>query len=224
MSDPKNRIISHMNKDHQIALVDYVVIYGNVKLSSFIADSAKITDVNEEQLVLSYKDKSGAEKALTIVWNNAIETEGVRVASMKDIKAKLIAMAKYAAHKQGFSHVQIKKAILPVRPTGYLMYVYAVVTIITLYDNQLLRTWLADTSFFSGVGTHLPFLGRVVKYFEEHIVNISLTVYAIHTVEAIAVTLPRTRKYRVPYPQNILWLIMNFFEGFPSFLRLTADH
>lgn len=223
MSDPKNRIISHMNKDHQIALVDYVVIYGNVKLSSFVADSVKIADVSEEKLVLSYKDYTGEMKTQTIIWNNAIELEGVRVLSMKDIKAKLIAMAKYAAKKQGVSHVQIKKAIPPQRPIGYLMYVYALATAITLYDKHLLRHLLASTSFFSWVGTHLPFLATAFRYFENKIGVLSLTVYAIHLIEALAVTLPRTRKYRVPVPQNYIWLAMNFIEGFPAFLRLKAD-
>lgn len=223
MSESKNRIISHMNKDHQIALVDYVVVYGHVELSSFVADSVKITDVDEEKLVLSYEDITGKKKDKTIIWSNADELEGVRVSSMKDVKAKLIAMAKYAAKKQGFSHVQIKKAIPPQRPAGYLMYVYALATVVTLYDKHLLRNLLAGTSFFGWVGTTFPSLATGFRYFEDKIVVVSLTVYAIHVIEAVAVTLPRTRKYRVPVPQNYLWLAMNFFEGFPSFLRLRED-
>lgn len=223
MSDPKKRISSHMNKDHQIALVDYVVVYGNVKLSSFVNDSAQITDVDEEKLTISYKDNSGAEKEVVIVWNHAVENEGVRVTSLKDVKAKLIAMAKYAAKKQGFSHVQIKKVVPPSKPIELMMYVYAVITVITLYDNHLLRNWLSG-SFFAAVANALPFLAAGFEYFENHIVKISLTAYAIHLLEALIVTLPRTRKYRVPFYQRFVWVGMNFIEGFPAFLRLKETH
>lgn len=219
MSDPKTRIISHMNKDHQIALVDYVVVYGNVKLSSFAAESVQITDVDEKQITLTYKDKAGDDKKLVIIWNNAIEHEGVRVVSMKDIKAKLIAMAKYAAAKQGFSHVQIKKVVLPSKPIELVMYVYAVASVITLYDKHMLRN-LLTSSFFTEVGHSLPFLATGFKYFENHVLQICLGVYAIHLIEVLMVTLPRTRKYRVPFPQNIAWATLNFIEGFPAFRRL----
>lgn len=51
MSD---RIRGHMNADHQLALKDYLVVYGNLSLSEFDESSVLITDVTEKSITIGY--------------------------------------------------------------------------------------------------------------------------------------------------------------------------
>ncbi|KAF5208905.1 hypothetical protein EJF18_70192 [Clavispora lusitaniae] len=222
MSDPKQRIISHMNKDHQLALVDYVVIYGNVPLASFVPSSVQISDVNESQLDISYQKIDGEKKTLPIVWNHAVEREGVAVHSLSDVKGKLVAMAKYAADKQGYSHVQIKTVAYPRRPLEIGLYVFGAAILATLYDKHLLRRLAANDRLFSAVASYLPFLGKVHTVFENHVKTIAVAMYGIHIVEIFTWTLPLARKYRIPFPQRLGWAAMNFVEGFMVPRRLKS--
>ncbi|KAM9887780.1 hypothetical protein OXX69_013236 [Metschnikowia pulcherrima] len=58
MTDPSARIITHMNKDHHLAVLDYVVVYGNENLKDIDTSSVRITNVTEEHLVLAYKKQN----------------------------------------------------------------------------------------------------------------------------------------------------------------------
>ena len=49
MSSPSERIIGHMNKDHQLALSDYVVVYGDVNPANLIEESVQLVSVDENK-------------------------------------------------------------------------------------------------------------------------------------------------------------------------------
>ena len=69
MTDPSARIVTHMNKDHHLAVLDYVVVYGNENLKDIDTSSVRITNVTEEHLVLAYKNKTGQDQTLSLDWN-----------------------------------------------------------------------------------------------------------------------------------------------------------
>lgn len=226
MSDPTKRIISHMNKDHQLSLIDYVVVYGNEKEKSFDHSSVNITDVTDKYLTLEYVafDEISQKKILTIEWEIAQENENVTVNTLKDVKAKLIAMAKYAAKKQGYSHTQIKTVTYPtVTLFEYpIMLAYALAS----YDTDLFRSLFTRDPVVQKVSQYLP--SSVLSIFSSSFATTRLSriifaiIVSIHFAELFLVMLPLLRKYRVPTKQSSQWIIMQLFEGFPAFLRFKA--
>lgn len=221
MSHPSSRIIGHMNKDHQLALVDYVVTYGKVPFSSFKPESVQITSVDEKTLSLAYQDNDSETKTLQLNWEAVKEDDNVSVISLLDIKAKLIAMAKYAAAAQGYSHKQLTTISFPNNVVLYGMYTFAAVVAITLYDKTLLRRIFANDAILSMVVAKVPqALATSYAYFEGHVKQIALAVYAIHVAEIFLATLPILTKFRAPALTKLAWMGMNFVEGFLANLRL----
>ncbi|GEQ67985.1 hypothetical protein JCM33374_g1651 [Metschnikowia sp. JCM 33374] len=217
MADPAKRITSHMNKDHQLALVDYVVVYGNEQLSDINAQSVLITDVTVEQLVLGYTAKTGKEKKVALSWNSVDDGEGLQVKSMSDIKAKLIAMAKYAASKQGYSHKQVTQVLPPSSAGSLIAYVFAALTLATLVKKDFLRTVMGLCGL---LGT--PKADAFLEFFEKRIFAIAVATYAIHIVEVVFLTWPKTVKYRMPWTTSLAWIGFTFMEGIFMSSRLRS--
>lgn len=217
MADPKNRIISHMNKDHQMALVDYTVVYGSECLGEFQPETVAISDVDIETLTLSYVSKDGSTRKLPLRWNDTPDDEGVKVAAMSDIKAKLIAMAKYAAAKRGLSHKQVKTIIWPSFKDSVVLYSYAALTVATLFKKDILRV-ICQKLFTQMPGGLLKFL----NFYEKYYLTIAVVTYVCHIFEMIFLVYPKTVKYRMPSRVQITYLLFNFFEGYFMFKRLKS--
>jgi len=211
-----------MNKDHQLALLDYVVVYGGENVSHVDAESVIITDVSEEHLALSYNKENGNNQDLKLIWEEVPENEKVKVDQMGDIKAKLVAMAKYAAEKQGFSHKRVDKVSLPKKLDLYLMYLAFAVSLATLYDKTLVRRLVQNDKLLRTIAAKCPeLLAKGYSYFENHITPIFSTIYGIHVVEILTVTWPRVNKLRMSLKNKLVWATMNFVEGFLVFSRLN---
>lgn len=222
MSNPKDRIINHMNKDHQLALVDYVVVYGNEPISGVDADSVFISDVSEDFLALSYSKGDGNSSELKLAWDDVPENENVKVSKMGDIKGKLVAMAKYAAGKQGYSHRKVNKLVLPTKASLYLMYAFACAVSLTLYDKTLIRRTLLKYGVLAGILAKSPgFLADTYSIFEQNVRTIAATVYGIHIIEIATMSWPMTAKYRMSCLVRLGWAFMNFIEGFLVLRRLS---
>lgn len=217
MTDPAKRIIGHMNKDHQLALVDYVVVYGNQNLNNIRAKSVHITEVTDYHIILEYEAKNGTEKSLALEWNMVEDGEGLYVKSMLDIKAKLIAMAKYSAEKQGFSHKQVTKILPPASAGSIATYVFAALTVATLVKKDFLRVAIG---FFWTLKS--PGLESFLAFFEKRIFAIAVATYVAHILEMILITWPKTIKYRMPLATQLAWLGFTFMEGYFHMARLRT--
>lgn len=198
-----------MNQDHQLALVDYTVVYGHEHLSSFRRETVQIIDVDEESLTLTYKTQVGATKNLVIIWNEAKEDQDLKVADFRDIKAKLIAMAKYSASKQGYSYKRITAVEGPNNLISYSMYALAAFFFTLCMKKPLI-----------GIFFGLLFSKKTIALAEKYVVPFTVAVYGIHAAEMFFVVYPMTVKYRMPFKTQLSWLAMNFFEGFLVPLRL----
>lgn len=211
-----------MNKDHQLALLDYVVVYGNETASTVDADSVIISDVSEEYLALSYSKDDGTSGNLKLPWDEFPEHENVQVGKLGDIKSKLVAMAKYAAGKQGYSHKKVDEIILPSKPDLYVMYLFAGAVVLTLYDKTWIRRAIQRDSFLSSLLSKAPlFLGKVYTLFEDHVKTVAAAIYGVHLIEIATVTWPKVSKYRMSFSKKLAWAFMNFIEGFVVFFRLN---
>ncbi|ODV65682.1 hypothetical protein HYPBUDRAFT_153874 [Hyphopichia burtonii NRRL Y-1933] len=223
MSEHKERIIYHMNGDHQLSVHDYVVVYGKVPASQIAEGSAKISDISEKDVTITYKSKAiGKTEVVSLNWNEVPEDQDIKVVAFGDIKSKLISMAKYAAEKQGYSHVQIKKVLTP-GVDGWIIYLLSVIVLVGCIDPKLIRRTVEHDAIFSKILPYVPqFLANFYSWSEKNFKLIAVITYAVHIFELGIVGLPRLIKYRVPLKQKLVWLVFHSLEGFPSHLRFGS--
>ncbi|CUM68502.1 uncharacterized protein PRCAT00006228001 [Priceomyces carsonii] len=222
MTDHSQKIILHMNKNHQMSLEDYVVVYGNVKPALIKESTVKIGDIDVSLMSLVYQDVAGMPQTLVISWDEAIENESIPVNSFKDIKAKLVAMAKYAANRRGYSHKKITKVLFP-GSKDIFMYVLFVLLISEVQDPLLLRSAITNNQGLAFLASKAPeFLVKGAITLETYASLLFSTLYSIHLLEIVFVTLPKLNKYRVPLNKKLIWIIMNFFEGVYAIQRLNS--
>lgn len=221
MSDPKDRIILHMNKDHQLALLDYVVAYNDERPEEVLELSVRIKDVSVEDITIAYTKQNGTMKKFTLGWDKASEDENVPVLSLLDLRGKLVSMAKYAAAKQGFSHRRVDKVTPPSLPIEIFMYVFAGAVFVTCYDKTLIRRSVERFDGLTKVLASSPkSLASAYTVFEEYAKTIAIATYGIHLVEIFSKTLPLVKKFRMLTASQLAWAFMNFIEGFLVFKRL----
>ncbi|ODV82020.1 uncharacterized protein CANTADRAFT_44114 [Suhomyces tanzawaensis NRRL Y-17324] len=217
------RIAEHMNKDHQLALIDYLVVYGHVV--HLDESSPAITNVDLEKVSIDYVSKNRAA-TFTIKWKDATEDEVIEVKEWSDIKAKLIAMAKYAAHKQGYAHTRLTQVFGP--PFAYLIVAYPTLVLLAInsYDPTILPRIFGNDALFLKLVSYLPqAVPSAYSLFVEYSRKIGLVLYALHTIEIFKYTLPVLRKYRASKSVAWKWILMHFVEGFPVIGRLReATH
>lgn len=219
--DPSTRIISHMNKDHQLAVIDYLVVYGNIKPSDLVQTSALISSVSEKSMIIDYESKSSGKKSITFNWKDLQEDENVKVDSMKDLKSKLVAMAKYAAKKQGYSHIRV--TLYPDLDLNTLfMFSIGGLFMLAVIDLPLMKALFAKDPITSAITAYFPGpVWSVLNFAGDNIKLITFTMYLIHIFEVAFAIIPRIIKYRVPIPQAICWLVVNFIEGFIAILKFN---
>lgn len=227
MSDPKQRILVHMNEQHQLAIVDYIVVYGKQPAGLFKHTSARLTNVTDQELTIGYETNPGESKSLELEWNDIPEPENLTVESLRDVKDKLVSMAKYAAAQQGYSHVRVTDVLYPTA-SSIPLYLFAVFIAATVYDRTLVRRLFVRDSLFQKVLPYIPeAAGKVYTFAEQYAGSIGLAAYAIHVLEIVVSTLPKLHKYRVPANAGLVWVVMHFFEGYLVIQRLnkaTREH
>lgn len=213
--DPSGMIIGHMNADHQLSLIDYLVVYGKVKLSDMVQDSVHMTDVDETGFEVTYDSSSGKDKSMKFLWSELPEDENIKVTSRKEIKDKMVSMAKYAASKQGYSAIQVKK-YPPLDHHSLIMGILAVVLALGCYDMQLLKQLYRKDPITSTISPYFPkFVWSIINFAAAKVKTIAVSMYAVHIFEVLLFSLPNVIKHRVPFPQSVAWCVLHFFEGFP---------
>ncbi|KAK6465674.1 hypothetical protein DFJ63DRAFT_27951 [Scheffersomyces coipomensis] len=220
MSDPSQRIISHMNADHQLALIDYIVVYGGAEIGLFQESSVKLVKLDEKSFTIEYSLNTGEIVQYSLDWNDASESQHLKVESFKDIKDKLISMAKYAAAKQGYSAHRITKILLPDNIFGYGMYVTVITLFLNTVDPNLIPKYLGNDFIYGQIVKYIP------TFVKKNIPFIFYLVTLIHVFEVMFVLVPKLKKYRVSTVQSFGWIVMNMFEGFNVYFRfntLTKD-
>ncbi|KAI5962629.1 uncharacterized protein KGF55_003705 [Candida pseudojiufengensis] len=222
MSDPSARIISHMNKDHQLSLNDYVIIYGSVNPKYLVEDSVQIVKIDTNQIIIEYDViKPPATRTLALYWTDAKENDNLKVESWSDIKGKLISMANYCAEKQGYASKKITKILGPNFLDFIIMYPTWIILILNSYNPSILRNLFVNDQWFNKIIKYLPqFVFSGYKFSEVHALKLIYTLTFLHLGEIIFITIPLLKKYRAPNNVKLAYYILNFIEGFPVLLRL----
>ncbi|EDK40967.1 hypothetical protein PGUG_05065 [Meyerozyma guilliermondii ATCC 6260] len=213
--DQTARIKSHMTRDHNLALLDYLVVYGKVNANAIEPGTINMTDVNTESFTICFYTSS--PQKVTIRWKDAWESENLPVDDISDVKPKLVSMAKYAAAKQGYAHTQINKTVPPT-PASYPMYVYFVVAGWAAFAPASFQKFVANNYVLSRIAALLPLTFR--SYLSKNIRKIFIGTYIVHLFEIFTYSIPTFIKYRVPAAQRLQWTLMHFVEGFLVPLRL----
>lgn len=210
-----------MNQDHHMALVDYVVVYGKIPRGHFQENSVKIVQVDDTRLTLLYDTADTKANNLGLIWNETVENENLHVTAISDVKGKLIAMAKYAAEKQGLAHKRLTKVLPPKKPSQLVFYVLAALLFSSSVDPTWLRSAISKNSWLSALTSAAPAaLKSLAVWTETKIRIITAATYAIHLVEIFVVSWPKLTKYRTSFFKKLVWAAMHFIEGFAIFERL----
>ncbi|CCE85798.1 Piso0_005430 [Millerozyma farinosa CBS 7064] len=215
MSDkPSQRIISHMNSNHQLALIDYLAVYGKVRESNLVKDSISISQIDEEKMLIIYKIKeTDSTQKLTLVWREVHEEDNVEVKGFGNLREKLISMAKYAASKRGYSHMKIDEISWP----SYAIPAYVIFALwtLSLYDKGKLTALLSSHPALRNLWSKIPTTLLSSWIFSDKLSQrLYFGLYSVHVCESFFITLPRVTFYRVPFVKKLVWMFMNFIEGF----------
>lgn len=224
MSDASTRIIQHMNRDHQLALVDYLTVYGKVSAKSINARSVRISDIDTEKVEINYVSTDSTPKSVIIYFANAIEDDNVKVEKLQDLKSKLVAMAVYTAKQQGYSHKQVTKVTYPSRPEEFFLYLIFFTSIYATWKPRdfIKRVGPASVKLLGMVPDFAgPAVTQILTFLLKHGANIVKGMYVIHIIEILFVMRKNLVKYRVPPKQSAQWIFFNFVEGFYSLIRFN---
>ncbi|GMM35439.1 hypothetical protein DASC09_027640 [Saccharomycopsis crataegensis] len=206
----EQKILAHMNKDHKLALEDYLVVYGDVKMDDKISD-IKLKNIEKSQLIISFKHRD-----VDFEIEKYIPIEPPMENVLSDSRPRLVQMAKDAAAARGFSHVQIKKMVYPNKPANFVL-LFLVGNLIFAFFKP---TLYYDTFWNGqlGVSSANPVLSFLRKYTS----TILYATVVCHLMETMLILRPKLNKYRVPTDIRIEWIIAAFFEGFGAIKRFNT--
>lgn len=200
----KQRIITHMNADHQDSLVRYLEHFCH--LSSFSARNAKLEDITFDTLIISLSD--GSRYTIPIA---------PPMTAWSEARPRVVAMDEEATTGLKRSNITVKKYK---RPKGFMtvVFVSCAVTLVMfskrsnfqpgsiLYDNLLKYTpGFADWCYKIQPMLLYPML-------------------AIHISEATCMAQTRLKKHSVPRCSRLWWkwILSTFIEGVGAFMRLDG--
>lgn len=197
----EERIIGHMNKEHTISLYDYLFHYGGVSLDPFDSrTSVKMTGIDLESITLSFRRVEGQEDEKKIIpINPPMDT-------MVSARNVLVDMAREAANAQQFSPHQIKEYIPPS---------FAPMEVITIS----VTIFTIIVAIYPSIALFFPYIGPIV--YTRPLLPLG-TCLATHSAESLLVLSPLLRKYRVPPPNRLKWVLNHLIEGYPTIQRFNA--
>ena len=197
----QNRIISHMNSDHQDSLIRYLQHYAH--LSAFSARNAHLSSLTLSSLTIH----SAPDRPHTIPIHPPMT-------SFSETRPRVVAMDSEAVAGLKKSDITVKRYK---RPRGFMTVVMAAAAITFLLFSR--RAHFRPGSFIYDL-----FLGYVPWFADfcwtvQPLVIWPMTV--IHTAEVIYMQRSRLEKHTVRMLSGVwwMWIISTFVEGFGSFHR-----
>ncbi|KAL8833273.1 MAG: hypothetical protein Q9170_004376 [Blastenia crenularia] len=198
----KQRIIKHMNSDHQDSLVRYLEYFCQV--SSFSARNAKLDSVALDSLSIS----TSKSKAYLVPIQPAMETWSEARTRFADLDAQAVAGLKR-------SNITVKSYA---RPTGFMAIVF--ISCCLTYLSFSRRANFQPRSLLYDI-----FLHRAARFADFCYKVQPLVIYPMvvgHLIEAIWMARSRLRKHSVPTFSWLwwTWFLSTFIEGKGAFIRI----
>lgn len=198
----KQRILSHMSRDHKLALKDYLAYYGGIWLGS--RGSLELVDISVSKLMLNYYRIPTQIHTTTIPINPVL-------ANLGEARDRLIRMAFEAADGLHLSPYSISKWPVPKSP---LSYIFA-----TLLAALSIAS-IAPSSVTKLLGTRYPGFLRFILTHSRWITAFTLLA---HASEYFLLLRPKLDFYRVGGYVRWAWFTSCIFEGFPSLQRFNKE-
>lgn len=196
----KQRIMKHMNADHQDSLVRYLEHYAH--LSSYAASDAYLKDMSHSAMIIL---ASGKQHTVPI---------SPPLSSWSDARLRVVAMDEDARKALGRSDISVTKYIPPPK-SSWPVYAWVGWTLVTMLrrDNFLPGGWVYDNLY-----RYIPRYAELNYKWQPWVLPLILI---LHTIEPIAFMMPRLRKHSVPTGSSVWWkwMVSNCTEGFPAFMR-----
>ncbi|KAG5663694.1 hypothetical protein KAF25_006279 [Fusarium avenaceum] len=199
----RNRILSHMNKEHTREISYYLRHY--TRLSASAASSPTLKDIDLNGMTIKSQDGKDHYVPFT-----------PPLSTWAEVKERIVAMANTARESLGLSDV-IVTAYTP--PEGFGIFVTGAVLFYFFCAAALpwvqpgTRIWELLNDGFPGGATFFHWLVNAIFW----------PVIAIHTVECFFFDRKLQRHGVERFSRQwLLWLANCFFEGFPAFQRLDG--
>lgn len=200
-TSPKERIIAHMNKDHQDSLIRYLEYFCH--LSSFSARHARLSDITFDHLVIS-----------TYAGSSHIIPIHPSMTSWSEARPRVVAMDAEAVAGLDRSNITVKKYT---RPTGYMLGVFCLV-LLNLIIFPRRQNFLPGSLLYDNLWVYVPGFAWFCLRMRPLVLFL---IFTIHPAEAIHLHRSRLRKHTVPTFSVLWWkwILSNVIEGFPAFVR-----
>lgn len=201
MTASAQSIVTHMNRDHKLALEDYLYVYGNVPIRDEIRH-VRLLNIDLELMTIQFNHEDiefDIEKA--IIFDPPLK-------DWSEAKTRLVKMAHEAADKRHLSYIQVSDMCYPSTLVEYFILLGISLPVICYFFRQVLY-WL-------------PFPSVVLEFLDNDNVLRSIIglVIGIHLVETWVFLKPKLQFYRVPTDFLIEWYLFGVLEGYPPVRRL----
>jgi len=199
----KQRVIPHMNADHQDSIVRYLEHLLNV--SSFAARNARIEDMTLNSVTVRSNSK-----------RYVIPLEPP-MDSWRDARERLVRMDKDAIQALGRSDITVKEYR---RPRGFHAVVF-VACALTFAAFCRMSNFLPGSYLYEVVLKHFPGFASFCAKIQP---ILFYTMFAVHAGEAITMAKTRLRKHSVPVASRLwwTWVLSTLIEGVGAFQRFDA--
>ncbi|KAI1431549.1 hypothetical protein GGR50DRAFT_59682 [Xylaria sp. CBS 124048] len=200
-SDPKTRIMAHMNREHGADLKRYLRAFNGVP-SSFASD-AQMIDLTLDTMTI--KSASGVHSVLI----------SPPMKSFADARVRLVDMAERAQETLGISDIRITRFAAPrgmglATTFGVSLYFGCAAAVFLGLLRPKTTAWTALDQFFPHGAAGFTWL----------VETIFVPVALIHLVEAYWIARTRLAKYGVATGSALWckWVLATFLGGFPAIL------
>ncbi|CDO94452.1 unnamed protein product [Kluyveromyces dobzhanskii CBS 2104] len=196
-------IIAHMNKDHKLALEDFLYAFGNVPITSQIS-SVRLKEFELDHMTILFQHAAidfDIEKVIAL---------DPPMDSFREARDRLVSMAKEAASKRGVSHVRINEMSYPRDIDEFLIITFAFVLPLVVYWKR-------------GILRYFPLPQVVINFISKDAVllPIIIGVMICHAAENYFLLRPRLNFHRVPTDFLIEWYFFGMLEGYPTVRRFN---
>lgn len=196
----KQRIITHMNHDHQDSLVRYLEHFCH--LSSSSARHARLSDITYDHLVIS---TNGHSHVVPI---------HPSMTSWADARPRAVAMDAEAVAGLKRSNITVKTYV---KPTGFMAVVFCVV----IFNMTILpraANFQPGSLLYDNLWIYIPWFARFCLNVRVWVIWILLLV---HIPEVVYMERSRLRKHTVPTLSALWWkwILSTSVEGVSAFIR-----
>ena len=197
----KQRIITHMNADHQDSLIRYLEFYAH--LSVFAARNAKLKDITFDYMSIASS-------------NNNVHKVPIKppMTSWAEARPRAVAMDAEAVKGLGRSSVTVKRYK---GPRGWMTAVM-VICALTMLAFVRRGNFVPGSLLYDGLLISVPGFAKFCWMVQPLIFFVVLTA---HAAEAVHMERSRLRKHTVRMFSRTwwMWMVSNFVEGWGAFVR-----